>query len=121
MKQKKIKSHKGGRTEQLHARLTKEEKARVMAKVKSEGYKSFSDWLMAQLERASRTLKFKLRVQSDLLSEPACCASFLLDGTHHRDCRLAPANRKPLTLTVSPLSYNKSEHRTNRVGHEVCP
>ena len=47
-----IKSHKGGRTEQLHARLTKEEKARVMAKVKAEGYKSFSDWLMAQLERA---------------------------------------------------------------------
>ena len=25
----------------------------------------------------------------DLLSEPACCASFVLDGTHHRDCRLA--------------------------------
>ena len=47
-----IKSHKGGRTEQLHARLTKEEKVRVMAKVKAEGYKSFSDWLMAQLERA---------------------------------------------------------------------
>lgn len=52
MKQKKIKSHKGGRTEQLHARLTKEEKARVMAKVKADEYKSFSDWLMAQVERA---------------------------------------------------------------------
>lgn len=25
----------------------------------------------------------------DLLSEPSCCASFVLDGTHHRDCRLA--------------------------------
>lgn len=25
----------------------------------------------------------------DLLSEPACCASFVLDGTHHRDCQLA--------------------------------
>lgn len=34
------------------------------------------------------------RVQSDWLSEPACCASFVFDGTHHRDCRMAqPANR----------------------------
>ena len=46
-----IKSHKGGRSEQLHARLTVEEKAEVMAKVKADGYKSFSDWLMAQVKR----------------------------------------------------------------------
>ena len=48
---KKIKSHKGGRTQQLHARLTAEEKAAVMAKVKADGFKSFSDWLMAQIKR----------------------------------------------------------------------
>ena len=34
------------------------------------------------------------RVQSDLLSEPACCASFVLKGIHHRNCRWAKtANR----------------------------
>ena len=26
---------------------------------------------------------------ADLLSRPACCASFVFDGTHHKDCRLA--------------------------------
>ena len=46
-----IKAHKGGRTERLNARLTAEEKAAVMAKVKANGYKSFSDWLMAQIKR----------------------------------------------------------------------
>ena len=25
----------------------------------------------------------------DLLPRPACCASFVFDGTHHRDCRFA--------------------------------
>jgi hypothetical protein len=29
----------------------------------------------------------------DLLDAPACCASFVFDGTHHKDCRFAqPAN-----------------------------
>lgn len=25
----------------------------------------------------------------DLLNAPACCASFVFDGTHHKDCRFA--------------------------------
>jgi hypothetical protein len=26
---------------------------------------------------------------ADLLDAPACCASFVFDGTHHKDCRFA--------------------------------
>lgn len=26
---------------------------------------------------------------ADLLPRPACCASFVFDGTHHKDCRFA--------------------------------
>lgn len=47
----KIKAHKGGRTARIGARLTEEEKAEVMAKVKADGYKSFSDWLIVQIAR----------------------------------------------------------------------
>lgn len=47
----KIKAHKGGRTARIGARLTAQEKAAVMAKVKADGFKSFSDWLMAQIKR----------------------------------------------------------------------
>ena len=26
---------------------------------------------------------------ADLLDAPACCASFVFDGTHHKDCRFS--------------------------------
>ncbi len=44
----KIKAWKGGRSERIYARMTKEAKAKLLARVKSEGYKSLGDWLEAQ-------------------------------------------------------------------------
>jgi len=45
---RKIKSWKGGRSERIYARITKDVKAKLLARVKREGYKSFGDWLEAQ-------------------------------------------------------------------------
>lgn len=44
----KIKAWKGGRSERTYARMTKEAKAKLLARVKAEGYKSIGDWLEAQ-------------------------------------------------------------------------
>jgi hypothetical protein len=44
----KIKAWKGGRSERIYARMTKEAKAKLLARVKAEGYKSLGDWLEAQ-------------------------------------------------------------------------
>ena len=41
----KIKAWKGGRSERIYARMTKEAKAKLLARVKHEGYKSLADWL----------------------------------------------------------------------------
>lgn len=46
----KIKAWKGGRSERIYARMTKEAKAKLLARVKAEGYKSLGDWLEAQAE-----------------------------------------------------------------------
>lgn len=46
----KIKAWKGGRSERIYARMTKEAKAKLLARVKAEGYKSLGDWLKAQVE-----------------------------------------------------------------------
>ena len=46
----KIKAWKGGRNERVYARMTKEAKAKLLARVKAEGYKSLGDWLEAQAE-----------------------------------------------------------------------
>ena len=43
-----IKPHKGGRDDRIYARITKEAKAKLLARVKAEGYKSLGDWLEAQ-------------------------------------------------------------------------
>lgn len=43
-----IKPHKGGRSERIYARITKDAKAKLLARVKAEGYKSLGDWLEAQ-------------------------------------------------------------------------
>ena len=64
----KIKAHKGGRTARIGARLTAEEKAAVMAKVKADGFKSFSDWLMAQIKLTQRA--------PDRLAAWAGCVNF---------------------------------------------
>lgn len=45
---RKITSWKGGRSERIYARMTKEAKAKLLARVKHEGYKSLADWLEAQ-------------------------------------------------------------------------
>lgn len=45
---RKITSWKGGRSERIYARMTKEAKAKLLARVKAEGYKSLGDWLEAQ-------------------------------------------------------------------------
>lgn len=45
----KIKAWKGGRSERIYARMTKEAKAKLLARVKAEGYKSLGDWLEAQV------------------------------------------------------------------------
>ena len=44
----KIKAWKGGRSERIYARITKEAKAKLLARVKHEGYKSLADWLEVQ-------------------------------------------------------------------------
>jgi hypothetical protein len=44
----KITAWKGGRSERIYARMTKEAKAKLLARVKAEGYKSLGDWLEAQ-------------------------------------------------------------------------
>lgn len=44
----KIKAWKGGRSERIYARMTKEAKAKLLAIVNHEGYKSLADWLEAQ-------------------------------------------------------------------------
>ena len=43
-----IKPHKGGRDDRIYARMTKDAKAKLLARVKREGYKSLGDWLEAQ-------------------------------------------------------------------------
>jgi hypothetical protein len=43
-----IKPHKGGRDDRIYARITKEAKVKLLARVKAEGYKSLGDWLEAQ-------------------------------------------------------------------------
>ena len=43
-----IKPHKGGRDDRIYARITKAAKAKLLARVKAEGYKSLGDWLEAQ-------------------------------------------------------------------------
>jgi hypothetical protein len=45
---RKIKAHKGGRTENVHARIIPASKKNLLARVKREGYKSLADWLEAQ-------------------------------------------------------------------------
>lgn len=46
--------------------------------------------IMAEAGRELRPTKYA----PDLLPAPACCASFVAHGVHHRDCRLAqPAGR----------------------------
>lgn len=45
---RKIKPYKGGRSERIYARMTKEAKAKLLSRVKAEGYKSLGDWLEAQ-------------------------------------------------------------------------
>jgi len=48
MKIKEIKAWKGGRSERIYARMTKESKEKLLARVKREGYNSLGDWLEAQ-------------------------------------------------------------------------
>jgi len=48
MPKKKIKAWKGGRVVNVYARTTKATKARLLARVKREGFKSFADWLEAE-------------------------------------------------------------------------
>jgi hypothetical protein len=48
MKRKSIIAWKGGRSERIYARMTKEAKAKLLARVKHERYKSLGDWLEAQ-------------------------------------------------------------------------
>ena len=49
----KIKAWKGGRTERIDARITKDAKRKLFARVKREGYKSFADWLDAQANKGA--------------------------------------------------------------------
>lgn len=44
----KITAWKGGRSERIYARMTPETKAKLLARVKREGYSSLGDWLEAQ-------------------------------------------------------------------------
>lgn len=46
-----MKAHKGGRTERIYARIRKDAKKKLIARVKAEGYKSLADWLEAQATR----------------------------------------------------------------------
>jgi hypothetical protein len=43
-----IKPYKGGRDDRIYARISKQAKIKLLARVKHEGYKSLGDWLEAQ-------------------------------------------------------------------------
>lgn len=62
---RKITSWKGGRSERIYARMTKEAKAKLLARVKHEGYKSLADWLEAQAvaQPTKREPDLKLRAE----------------------------------------------------------
>lgn len=45
---RKIKPYKGGRDDRIYARISKQAKMKLLARVKHEGYKSLADWLEAQ-------------------------------------------------------------------------
>ena len=68
--------------------ITKEQRQISKLEIMLDVCKRDKDALRYQLEEAKRKAAQQMRAL-DLLSEPACCASFVLDGTHHRDCRLA--------------------------------
>lgn len=59
----KIKAWKGGRSERIYARITKEAKAKLLARVKHEGYKSLADWLEVQAV-AQKTKRYAARPSS---------------------------------------------------------
>lgn len=61
----KIKAWKGGRSERIYARITKEAKAKLLARVKHEGYKSLADWLEVQAvaQPTKREPDLKLRAK----------------------------------------------------------
>ena len=52
----KIRAWKGGRSVRIYARMTKEAKAKLLARVKAEGCKSLGDWLEAQAHKRARAL-----------------------------------------------------------------
>ena len=55
----KIKSHKGGRDQQLHARLTRAEKDAFMKRVRKDGFKSVSDWIVENIKMAKIIMQDK--------------------------------------------------------------
>lgn len=57
----KIRAWKGGRSERVYARMTKEAKEKLLARVKAEGYTSLGDWLEAQVEKEKHANKSNLR------------------------------------------------------------
>ena len=60
-----IKPHKGERNDRIYARMTTEAKAKLLARVKHEGYKSLADWLEAQAvaQPTKREPDLKLRAE----------------------------------------------------------
>lgn len=71
-----IKSHKGGRVEQLHARLTPAEKQKVMARVAHEGFSSFSDWLMEKAKMAKIVMASEKEIEFKSVDEARKYAAF---------------------------------------------
>ena len=78
MMKKHISPHKGGRTERIYARMKKESKVKLLARVESEGYASLADWLEAQAV-AQPTLR-----GADLLSAPAKSKRLALSANRTR-------------------------------------
>lgn len=60
-----IKPHKGGRDDRIYARISKQAKVKLLARVKHEGYKSLADWLEAQAmaQPTKREPDLKLRAE----------------------------------------------------------
>ena len=62
---RKIKPYKGGRDDRIYARISKQAKMKLLARVKHEGYKSLADWLEAQAmaQPTKREPDLKLRAE----------------------------------------------------------
>jgi hypothetical protein len=66
------KPYKGGRDDRFYARATKKTKAKLLARVKAEGYKSLGDWLEAQAMAKPNTAWSGGDLPTEVeLSEPA--------------------------------------------------